>query len=151
MPQSPLERVKSILNLYKKLLKVSEMERRRKNLSQYKFCRMISCEKYFSLETKRERCRELRMCFKFSSLKYLSNKCPSKKYGHSIPCRKCGNRTHITALCYSGYSHMTSGSFTDSHTSHSVIAEISWLAEATFLLMQLLLHHKIFFRPSLLQ
>ena len=75
--------------------------------SRCKFCegkhRMISCEKYSSPETRRKRCRELNICFNCSSSKHISNKCPAKKYGLSSPCGLCGNRAHISALCFQSF------------------------------------------------
>lgn len=156
MPQTPLERVKSIYS--KSLQKAVEGFRNEKEkekshslLSQCKFCGMISCKKYFSPETRREHCRELRTSFKCSSLKHLSNKYPAKKYGHSISCRKCGNRTNIAAVCYSGYSDMTSGSFTDSQTSHSVTTENELASSSHIIINAATATSQNIFRPSPLQ
>ena len=66
-----------------------------------KFCNneehsMINCTKYISHESRINRCKELKMCFKCSSLKHISKNC---KKDLDFACKFCGLKNHISALC----------------------------------------------------
>ena len=74
---------------------------------QGKFCKfcatqghsMVSCTKYNTVEARKARCRELKLCFCCTSYKHLSDKCPGKENKLSFPCYFCKQSTHISALC----------------------------------------------------
>ena len=60
---------------------------------------MVSCSKYNTVEARKARCRELKLCFCCTSYKHLSDKCPGKENKLSFPCYFCKQNTHISALC----------------------------------------------------
>ena len=69
-----------------------------------KFCSiqghsMVSCNTYNTLDARRKRCKELKLCFFCTSNKHLSDKCPGKNNMISFPCFFCKSKAHISALC----------------------------------------------------
>jgi len=66
-----------------------------------KFCsspghNMISCQKYVTLDSRKKRCSELKMCTLCSSQKHVASNCNRQL---SFPCFLCGSQAHIAALC----------------------------------------------------
>ena len=76
--------------------------------SDKKFCKfcaahghtMVSCSKYGTVEARKNRCKELKLCNTCSSNKHLSDKCPGKDNKMSFPCYFCKTHSHISALCH---------------------------------------------------
>ena len=58
------------------------------------------CQKYKTLDERKKRCEELKLCFKCTSNKHLHNTCPGKSGKLKNPCRCCNSYGHIGALCH---------------------------------------------------
>ena len=60
----------------------------------------LYCSKYKTLDERKKRCEELKLCFKCTSNKHLQNTCPGKSGKLKNPCRYCNSYGHIAALCH---------------------------------------------------
>ena len=56
------------------------------------------CNQFKTLEQRKARCDELKLCYRCTSNKHIANVCPGSK-GNLAPCRSCGSKGHIGALC----------------------------------------------------
>ena len=68
-----------------------------------KFCQVdghssFYCNQYKTLEQRKARCIELKLCFRCTSNKHIANACPGSK-GNLTQCRSCGSKGHTGALC----------------------------------------------------
>ena len=59
------------------------------------------CDQYKTLEQRKDRCKELKLCFKCTSNKHIASACPGSKDDLAKPCRSCGSQGHISA-CHKG-------------------------------------------------
>ena len=69
-----------------------------------KFCNvnghsMVFCQKYKTLDSRINRCKELKLCQNCSSGKHNLDECPGKNDNLTYPCFFCKNKSHISAFC----------------------------------------------------
>ena len=57
------------------------------------------CAKYHTLDARKARCTELRLCTLCTSAQHTANACPGTRNKLSYPCKICRTRKHNTALC----------------------------------------------------
>ena len=60
------------------------------------------CTQYKTREQRVERCKVLKLCFRCNSNKHITTSCPGKEGKLDFPCRPCGSRGHISAMCHNG-------------------------------------------------
>ena len=65
------------------------------------------CFKYKTLDQRKDRCKELKLCFKCTSNKHVVKDCPGKTGNLQKPCRVCNSKGHTGALCHKS-THLTS-------------------------------------------
>ena len=70
-----------------------------------KFCvshghSMTYCTRFKTVDARKARCKELRLCAFCSSNKHTNEECPGKENKLSFPCYFCNSNAHITALCH---------------------------------------------------
>ena len=65
------------------------------------------CSKYKTLDQRKDRCKELKFCFKCTSNKHLAANCPGKSGNLKYPCRVCNSKGHTGALCHNS-NHLNS-------------------------------------------
>ena len=58
------------------------------------------CSKYKTLDQRKDRCKELKLCFKCTSNKHLADTCPGKSGNLQKPCCCCNSKRHTVALCH---------------------------------------------------
>ena len=58
------------------------------------------CNQYKTREQRVERCKSLKLCFRCNSNKHITTSCPGKEGKMRFPCRTCGSRGHISAMCH---------------------------------------------------
>ena len=69
-----------------------------------KFCNagghsMFHCPQFTTLNSRIQRCKELKLCNLCSSNKHLANKCFGKQNKLNWECKLCKSKSHISALC----------------------------------------------------
>ena len=60
------------------------------------------CTQYKTREQRVERCKVLKLCFRCNSNKHITTSCPGKEGKLTYPCRPCGSKGHISAMCHKG-------------------------------------------------
>ena len=66
------------------------------------------CSLYKTHEERIDRCKALRLCFRCTNNKHMSDACPGKTVGLNYPCKCCKSKGHIGAMCHNDVS--TNGS-----------------------------------------
>ena len=56
------------------------------------------CSQYKTREQRLDRCKILRLCFKCTSNKHLTDTCPGKKGGLYHACKCCKSKGHVSAM-----------------------------------------------------
>merc|ERR1712030_106766 len=69
-----------------------------------KFCNagghsMLHCPQFTTLNSRIQRCKELKLCNLCSSNKHLANECFGKQNKLNWECKLCKSKSHISALC----------------------------------------------------
>ena len=57
------------------------------------------CNQFKTLEQRKNRCTELKLCYKCTSNKHIASFCPGQKGELYTPCRTCNSKGHIGAMC----------------------------------------------------
>ena len=58
------------------------------------------CNEFKTNEQRNDRCKQLKLCFKCTSNKHVSPNCPGKRGALYYPCKICGSKGHVSAMCH---------------------------------------------------